>query len=312
MQISLSHQSVLLRKAIDALNIQRGGVYVDGTFGRGGHALAILDGLGPSGRLLAMDRDPEAERFAKTNFPADPRFAFVRSAFSSLAEIVGRHGLQGRVQGILLDIGVSSPQLDDPNRGFSFAKEGPLDMRMDPAMGVSAADWLASCREEELSHVLKEFGEERFHRRIAKAVSAARRSAPIVTTLQLAQVIAAAVPFRERGKHPATRSFQAIRIFINRELEELEAALAQALQVLAPEGRLVVISFHSLEDRTVKRFMREQARGLAWPLDLPVPVACTGGAALRVVGRALRPDKDEITANPRARSAVLRVAERLA
>lgn len=311
MQASLSHQAVLLSEAVYALNIRPDGVYVDATFGRGGHAAAILESLCSRGRLLALDRDPEAEWFARTHFQNDSRFCFERAAFSRLYAIVDQHHLIGKAQGVLLDIGVSSPQLADPARGFSFDKDGPLDMRMDPTTGISAAQWLGSAREDEISRVLKEFGEERFHRRIARAIMQSRQVAPILTTGRLAQIIAGSVPGREPGKHPATRSFQAVRIFINRELKELESALTQALQVLAPDGRLVVISFHSLEDRLVKRFMREQARGLALPLDLPVPVSAQSGATLRVIGRALRPAAEETRHNPRSRSAVMRVAERL-
>jgi 16S rRNA (cytosine1402-N4)-methyltransferase len=306
----IAHQAVLLQETIAALNIQPHGVYVDGTFGRGGHARAILESLGTEGCLLALDRDPEAERFARAHFGADTRFIFERGTLSCLAEIVDRHGLGGRIQGILLDIGVSSPQLDDPQRGFSFLREGPLDMRMDPTTGNSAAEWLASASEPELAWVLKEFGEERWHRRIARAIVEARRVAPITTTLRLAHIIVAAVPTREPGRHPATRSFQAIRIFINQELVELQAVLPQALQVLAPDGRLVVISFHSLEDRIVKRFMRTQVRGTELPLELPV-LAGRHHATLRLIGRARRPMAGETNNNPRARSAVLRVAERL-
>lgn len=304
----------MLREAVEALRIQPDGMYVDTTFGRGGHTGAILSLLGSEGRLFAMDRDPEAEHCAATAFRGDARFVFARAAFSRLAEMMDRYGVRGSVQGILFDLGVSSPQLDDPRRGFSFSKEGPLDMRMDPADGrMSAAQWLASCSTQELAGVLKEFGEERYHRLIAKAVIAARQSAPINSTLQLAQIVASVMPIRERYKHPATRSFQAIRIFINQELAELQAGLRQALQVLAPAGRLVVISFHSLEDRIVKRFMRQQAQGLEWPPDLPVPASqqrCH--ATLRVIGHPMRPSVAEIQANPRARGAVLRVAERLA
>ena len=306
----IAHQAVLLQETIAALNIRPHGVYVDGTFGRGGHARAILESLGSQGRLLALDRDPEAERFARVHFGAEARFIFERGTLSCLAEIVDRYGLRGRIQGILLDIGVSSPQLDDPQRGFSFLKAGPLDMRMDPTTGNSATEWLAAASEQEIAWVLKEFGEERWHRRIARAIVKARRVAPITTTLRLAQIIAAAVPTREPGRHPATRSFQAIRIFINQELVELQAVLPQALQVLAPDGRLVVISFHSLEDRMVKRFMRAQVRGTELPPELPVP-AGRHPATLRLIGRALRPTAGETNSNLRARSAVLRVAERL-
>lgn len=310
MHASLSHQAVLLQEAIDALNIRADGSYIDGTFGRGGHSAAILSALGTKGYLLALDRDPEAERFARMYFQVKQRLYFERNGFEHLAEVAASHGLLKQVQGILLDLGVSSPQLDDAARGFSFSREGPLDMRMNPNEGLSAAQWLASASEEEISQVLKEFGEERFHRRIARNVIKQRRKAPIVTTTQFAQLVASAIPTCEPGKHPATRSFQAVRIFINQELEALESALNQSLDVLAPGGRLVVISFHSLEDRMVKRFMRSQSRGRELPPDLPVPaIECK--PRLRVIGRAIRPEIAETERNPRSRSAVMRVAERL-
>lgn len=307
---ALPHQPVLCAEVLAALNLRPAGCYLDATFGRGGHAAAILAALGPAGRLLALDRDPAAERCALIRFGAEARFAFVRGAFGRLAEIVAERGLEGRLDGVLLDLGVSSPQLDEPTRGFSFGRDGPLDMRMDPDTGISAAEWLARVSEPDLARVLAEFGEERFHRRIARALAAARQQAPITTTTRLADLVAAAVPTREPGQHPATRAFQAIRIAINDELGELRAALPQAMRVLAPSGRLVVISFHSLEDRVVKRFMREQARGREWPLDLPVQGG-PEGMTLRLIGRAIRPGAVEVAANPRARSAVLRVAERL-
>jgi len=305
------HQPVLLAETLEALEIQPGGRYVDGAFGRGGHAALIMDRLGPEGRLLALDRDPEAEKCANTRFGEDHRFIFTRRPFSRLAEVVAEQGWIGRVNGILLDLGVSSPQLDDPARGFSFSRDGPLDMRMDPTIGFSAAEWLAWVAEAELARVLKEFGEERFHRRIARAIVAARLQAPIATTAQLAAIIAAAAPTREPGKNPATRTFQAIRIVINNELGELSAVLPQTVQALAPGGRLAVISFHSLEDRLVKQFMREQARGREWPLDLPIAGA-PEGMTLQRIGRPVRPSAGEAAVNPRARSALLRVAERLA
>ncbi|HXH03905.1 MAG TPA: 16S rRNA (cytosine(1402)-N(4))-methyltransferase RsmH [Candidatus Competibacteraceae bacterium] len=307
---TLSHRSVLLDEALAALRVRPAGRYVDATFGRGGHSAALLAALGPQGRLLALDRDPAAEHHAWAHFGADPRFSFVRSPFSRLAEQVRAWLPEGKVDGILLDLGVSSPQLDDPERGFSFTKDGPLDMRMDPAGGPSAAEWLATATEAEIDRVLKELGEERFHRRVARAIVEARRQAPLTRTLQLAQIVAAAVPSREPGKHPATRTFQAVRIYLNRELEELAAALEQAVELLVPGGRVVVISFHSLEDRLVKRFLRRQAQGVELPPDLPVP-ECERGATLRLVGKAIRPGAAEVAANPRARSAVLRAAERL-
>jgi 16S rRNA (cytosine1402-N4)-methyltransferase len=305
------HHPVLLAEALAALAARPGGYYVDATFGRGGHAAALLEMLGSDGRLLALDRDPEARRWAAARFGDEVRFAFVRGAFSQMVEIVSAHGLSGRLDGILFDLGVSSPQLDDPVRGFSFSRDGPLDMRMDPTTGNSAANWLNRIEEAELARVLAEFGEERFHRRIARAIVAARQQAPITTTARLARIIAGAIPTREPGKHPATRAFQAIRIVVNDELGELRAVLPQAVRMLAPGGRLVVISFHSLEDRVVKRFMHEQARGQELPLDLPVQGA-PEGRTLRLIGRPMRPTAAELAVNPRARSAVLRVAERLA
>jgi 16S rRNA (cytosine1402-N4)-methyltransferase len=309
MQESALHRPVLLQEAVSALAIRQDGIYVDATFGRGGHARAILHALNARGRLLALDRDPEVEPIARQIFSSDPRFIFERSPFSRLAEVADKYGITKSVLGILLDVGVSSPQLDSTWRGFSFNKEGPLDMRMDPTTGISASEWLARVSEKQLSQVLKEFGEERFHRRIARAIIRARQSAPCDTTLRLANVIATAVPTRESGKHPATRSFQAIRIFINQELTELESVLNQALQVLAPHGRLVVISFHSLEDRVVKHFMRKHSRGLEFPPELPIPMS-QSPALLRVIGSIVRPTAAEKAFNPRARSAVMRVAER--
>ncbi len=307
----LPHQPALPVEVMAGLAIQPDGRYVDGTLGRGGHAQAILERLGPQGRLLALDRDPAAAECVNARFGGDPRFAFVRAPFSRLAEALTERDWVGQVNGLLLDLGVSSPQLDDPERGFSFVRNGPLDMRMDPTVGMSAAAWLARVDEAELAQALAAFGEERFHRRVARAIVAARQQAPIETTARLAEIVAAAVPTREPGKHPATRAFQAIRIAINNELDELQAVLPQAVAALAPGGRLVVISFHSLEDRVVKQFMREQARGRELPLDLPVMGRPTG-MTLRLIGRAVRPSAAEVAANPRARSAILRVAERLA
>ncbi|MFO7640963.1 MAG: 16S rRNA (cytosine(1402)-N(4))-methyltransferase RsmH [Candidatus Competibacteraceae bacterium] len=305
------HRPVLLVEALAALAVRPEGCYVDATFGRGGHAAALLEMLGSEGRLLALDRDPEARRWAALRFGDDARFTFVQGVFSRMAEMISARGLAGRLDGILFDLGVSSPQLDDPGRGFSFSQDGPLDMRMDPATGDSAAVWLNRVGEAELARVVAEFGEERFHRRVARAIVAARQQAPIATTARLASIIAGAVPTREPGKHPATRAFQAIRIAVNDELGELRAVLPGAVRMLAPGGRLVVISFHSLEDRVVKRFMREQARGRELPPDLPVQGA-PEGKTLRLIGRQVRPGAVELAANPRARSAVLRVAERLA
>jgi 16S rRNA (cytosine1402-N4)-methyltransferase len=304
------HRPVLLAEALAGLAIRPDGHYIDATFGRGGHAAAILALLGPTGSLLALDRDPSAGEWAKEKFTGDNRFQFIHACFSRLAEVVTKRDLLGRIDGVLLDLGVSSPQLDDPARGFSFSRDGALDMRMDPTSGQSAADWVNQADEAEIARVLMEFGEERFHRRIARILVAARQQTPIVSTAQLAQIVAGAVPTREPGKHPATRVFQAIRIAVNEELDELSEALPQVVRVLGSRGRLVAISFHSLEDRMVKRFMREQARGRELPLDLPVR-GVPEGISLRVIGRAVRPHEAEIATNPRARSAVLRVAEKV-
>jgi 16S rRNA (cytosine1402-N4)-methyltransferase len=283
---------------------------VDATFGRGGHSDRILGRLGPNGRLIALDRDPQAAAEAQRRFGGDGRFHFERCSFDMLQQVTDRLGVSGRLDGVLLDLGVSSPQLDDPARGFSFQSDGPLDMRMDPESGESAAAWLAHAPEAEITQVLKEYGEERFARRIARRIVETRRETPIERTGQLAEIVAAAVPTRERHKHPATRTFQAIRMRVNDELETLRRCLAQIPALLAPGGRLAVISFHSLEDRLVKRFMREQAEGERLPRGLPVREG-RRGQTLRLVGRAVRPGEAEVNANPRARSAVLRVAERL-
>lgn len=305
------HRPVLLDEVLDALQVKRDGLYVDGTFGRGGHAAAVLERLGTQGRLLAFDKDPYALNYAADRFGNEPRLIMRGGSFGNLQSVATELGWQGKVEGILLDLGVSSPQLDDASRGFSFLNDGPLDMRMDPTSGVSAADWLADADAEQIADVLWRYGEERHSRRIARAVVAARAADPIRSTRQLAELIAAAVPGREGRKHPATRSFQAIRIFINRELQDLEAVLPQAVDVLAAGGRLAVISFHSLEDRLVKRFIRDQQRGPQLPPDLPVmPEAFA--SRLRAVGKPVRASEQEVRSNPRARSAVLRVAERVA
>jgi len=305
-----THQPVLLAEVLTALSIKPDGVYVDGTFGRGGHANAILAELGPQGRLLAMDRDPEAVQSAEQQFGADPRFEIEQGAFTMLNEVVAQRQLQGKVNGLLLDLGVSSPQLDDASRGFSFSADGPLDMRMDPSSGVSASEWLESASESDIARVLKVFGEERFSRRIARSIVETRQTSPLCTTRQLAGLIEAAVPMREKNKHPATRSFQAIRIFINGELDEITAVLEQVIDVLAPHGRMAVISFHSLEDRIVKRFIRDEYRGEQPPEEFPL-VGMDYVPRLKPVGKAIRAAAAEVDQNPRARSAVLRVAERL-
>jgi 16S rRNA (cytosine1402-N4)-methyltransferase len=307
----LEHVPVLLEEALQALKLRENGIYVDATCGRGGHTRAILERLGSQGRVLAFDRDPDAVTTVRQRLATDPRLDLQHAPFSQLQSLLTARGLHGHVHGILFDLGVSSPQLDAPQRGFSFRHDGPLDMRMDPTVGTSAAQWLDSAPEEEITRVLHEYGEERYARRIARAVVRARAESPIVTTRQLAEVIARAVPTRERSKDPATRSFQAIRIFINHELDELKQVLPQAVAALAPGGRLAVISFHSLEDRLVKHFLRAEAKGIELPLELPVRAHDTH-ARLRLVGKAIRAGEAETRRNPRARSAVLRVAERTA
>ena len=310
MEQLFSHITVMLHEAVDALAIKPDGIYVDGTFGRGGHSRLILSRLGEGGRLLAIDRDPLAIAEAQTI--KDPRFEIIPGAFSGLADYLAERGLTGKIDGLLLDLGVSSPQLDDAERGFSFQKDGPLDMRMDPTSGVSAAQWLAHAEAEDIAWVLKEFGEERFAKKIARAIVHDREQTPFTRTRQLAELIARLVPNKEKNKHPATRSFQAIRIYINSELEEVERALHGALQVLAPQGRLAVISFHSLEDRIVKQFIRRQEKGPEIPHGLPLTEAQLAvNRTLRSVGKAMKPSEEEIAANPRSRSSMLRVAQRL-
>lgn len=305
------HQAVLFEEAVTQLAVRADGVYVDATYGRGGHSREILRQLGAKGRLIAIDRDPEAVAAAQTEWKDERRFTVHRGVFSMLEGIVQQHGVSGQVNGVLLDLGVSSAQLDDARRGFSFLRDGPLDMRMDPDSGESAAAWLARAAQTEIAEVIRRYGEERFARRIARAIIMARAVTPVGTTQQLAAIVSAAVPTRERSKHPATRTFQALRIYLNRELEELAACLDQCLRVLAPGGRLVVISFHSLEDRLVKRFIRSHAR--AAPPNPKAPwLSPTMRPGLRAVGKLLRPQPAEIERNPRARSAVLRTAERLA
>jgi 16S rRNA (cytosine1402-N4)-methyltransferase len=282
------------------------GSYVDGTFGRGGHSTRILDALSPSGTLLALDQDPAAESAARPLIDQDPRFQFLAVNFRGLAD----HVAPGSLQGVLLDLGVSSPQLDDPERGFSFSYDGPLDMRMNPASGQSATEWLASVGEAELASVLRDLGEERFARRIAAAIVRERSVAPIERTAQLADIVSAANPKWEPHKHPATRSFQAIRLQVNGELDALREVLDAIVPALAPGGRMVVISFHSLEDRIVKRFIRDAARGAQLPPGVPVQYEAQQGL-LRQIGKAVVPSEAEIAENPRARSAIMRVAERL-
>ncbi len=303
------HQSVMVKEVLEGLNIQKQGIYIDATFGRGGHSEVILNELSKEGRVIAMDKDPEAQKVAEALSVADPRFVFKRGSFSGIYTLCEELGLLGEVAGILMDLGVSSPQLDTASRGFSFRLDGPLDMRMDPSVGISAAEWLNTAEEAEISRVLKEYGEERFHRRMARAIINARTMSPITTTFQLAEIISKANPAWERHKNPATRSFQAIRIYINRELEDLALGLEQALEVLQPKGRLVVISFHSLEDRIVKQFIQKNAQGMIFPSYLPIPPQPMGKKCHRI-GKKMKASKAEIAANPRARSAILRVAEK--
>jgi 16S rRNA (cytosine1402-N4)-methyltransferase len=311
MNAQFDHVPVLFNEALEALNISASGIYMDGTFGRGGHSGAILQQLGSGGRLLAIDKDLQAIAHGQEAFGEDERFLIKHGSFAMLEQLAQQNGVAGKVDGLLLDLGVSSPQLDDPERGFSFLRDGPLDMRMDTSSGVSAAEWLASADGRDIARVLKDFGDERFSKRISKAIVTAREEEPITTTGRLAAIIEQACPTKEREKHPATRSFQAIRIYINKELEDLKRCLEQSLNVLAPLGRLVVVSFHSLEDRIVKRFIRDCERGDDFPADLPVTQEQLK-PKLRAVGRAIYPSEGEIESNPRARSAVLRVAERMA
>jgi 16S rRNA (cytosine1402-N4)-methyltransferase len=299
------HQPVLLSETLAALAVRPDGTYVDGTFGRGGHSRAILERLGAQGRLIALDRDPQAAEAARAI--SDRRFSFFRAKFSDLSKILGG----SLANGMLFDLGVSSPQLDDPARGFSFRADGPLDMRMDQEAGVSAAEWLAAAEEKQITGVIRGYGEERFAKQIAAAIVAARSREPIVRTRQLADLVAQAVRTREPRQDPATRTFQALRIHVNRELEEVSLMLPQAVAGLAPGARLAVISFHSLEDRIVKRFMQAQARPEV-PRGLPLTESEMPQPALKLIGRAVRASQEETRRNPRARSAILRVAERTA
>jgi len=304
---TLSHETVLLPEAVAALQVQPHGIYVDGTFGRGGHSRLILQNLGEGGRLLALDKDLAAVEAARAI--ADPRFTIVHSSFAQLAEVLQQRAIK-KVDGVLLDLGMSSPQLDDEQRGFSFRFDAPLDMRMDTSRGPTAAEWLETVEEKLLKEVIREYGEERFATQIARALITARQKQAITTTRQLREIIAQTVRTHEPGKNPATRTFQAIRIYINQELDEITRVLPQCLDDLKSGGRMVVISFHSLEDRIVKHFMRDMAQGDKLPHNLPVRAAEIPEGKLRLIGRAIRPSAQEIANNPRARSAVMRVAER--
>ncbi|WP_324731683.1 16S rRNA (cytosine(1402)-N(4))-methyltransferase RsmH [Pseudomonas paeninsulae] len=312
MTSSFRHITVLLDEAVDGLAVRADGCYLDGTFGRGGHSRLILERLGLDGRLLGFDKDPLAIATGNELAAEDGRFVVVQRSFAELGEEAAVRGLVGKVNGVLLDLGVSSPQLDDAERGFSFLNDGPLDMRMDPARGVSAAQWIASASEEEIARVFKEYGEERFARRMARAVVLRRAEQPFERTADLAQVLTVANPAWEKGKNPATRAFQGLRIYINNELGDLQRGLDAALETLEVGGRLVVISFHSLEDRIVKQFMRKHAKGERdeYPRDLPI-IPKAFEPRLKLIGKPQFASETELKANPRSRSAVMRVAEKM-
>jgi 16S rRNA (cytosine1402-N4)-methyltransferase len=304
------HQPVLFNEVIENLVIKADGYYVDATFGRGGHAKAILDRLSPRGKLLAFDKDPQAIAYAQTYFSNDSRFSLFHGSFAQINHFLSQQDLIGKIDGFFFDLGVSSPQFDDPDRGFSFMRGGKLDMRMDTTQGMDAAEWLATVSEKELMEVLWKYGEERFARRIVRDILAVRSEKPITTTTQLAEIIAGAVPVYTKGRHPATKSFQAIRIAVNHELDDLEKGLDQAYQALKITGRLLVISFHSLEDRIVKHFIQDKELGERLPSKLPIKQQ-DSMPGLRKLGRAIKPNAQEIANNPRARSAILRIAEKL-
>jgi 16S rRNA (cytosine1402-N4)-methyltransferase len=304
------HTPVLAVEALAGLALEAGGYYVDATFGRGGHTALILRALGPEGRVLALDRDPQAVAAGERQFAHEVRLTLAHASFADLATLVPAHAHQHPCRGVLFDLGVSSPQLDDPRRGFSFRADGPLDMRMDPTRGAPVSAWLARAGVDEIRQVIATFGEERFARRVAQAIVARRGKGPLVSTGELAALVAGAVRTREPGKHPATRTFQALRMFINDELGQLEHGLLAAAEVLAPGGRLAVISFHSLEDRAVKRFMQRESQVDPALGKLPV-IPAEARPRLKLIGRKMRPSATELARNPRARSALLRVAERL-
>lgn len=309
---SFVHQSVLLQEAIEGLNIKKDGIYVDATFGRGGHSRAILERMGPQGRLIAIDLDLDAIHIAnQAPFLSDPRFEIEHGSFSMLETFIQKRNLQGHVDGVLLDLGVSSPQLDDASRGFSFLRDGPLDMRMNTEQAIDAATWVSEASEKELADVIYQYGEERFSRRIARAIVAKRAQAPIQTTAQLADIVAQSVPKKEKHKHPATRTFQAIRIFVNKELEAIQQVLPQILNMMSVGGRLCVISFHSLEDRIVKRFIQRESAGDTLPPGLPIKDVALN-KRLKKIGQLIVPGQSETENNPRARSSKLRIAEKIA
>ena len=312
MHTQFTHETVLLAEAVKALNIRADGIYVDGTFGRGGHSAQIIKQLNNNGRLLVIDYDPEAIATAQQYYANDPRVKVWQGSFQHVVQALQETGLPTTVDGVLLDLGVSSPQLDDARRGFSFNKDGALDMRMNPEQGISAAEWLQTAKEAEIANVLWQYGEERLSRRIARTIVQQRLESPLQTTKQLAELIAGCIPKREKHKHPATRSFQAIRIHINQELTALQACLAVSHECLNHAARLVIISFHSLEDRIVKRFMRTHSRPPKLPRGLPIMLDDTHTPALRLIGKAYKACDAEVQRNPRSRSAVMRVAERQA
>ena len=310
MSVEVGHKAVLLKEAVEALITNSDGLYVDGTFGRGGHAALILSQLSETGSLMAVDKDPKACEVAKKKFSKDARFEIKQASFADIRKLITEKQHEGTVSGVLLDLGVSSPQIDDPIRGFSFLRDGPLDMRMNPSCGISAAEWLSTAKENDIAQVLKDYGEERYSKRIARAIVAARADQPITRTGQLAAIVKEANPAWEKDKHPATRAFQGIRIFINQELKDLESVLPDILEIMAVGGRLVIISFHSLEDRIVKRFIRDQEKGKTIPRGLPV-MEKDIVRRLRSIGKIVKPSGLEIKDNVRARSAVMRIAEKL-
>ena len=305
------HKSVLLEESVTGLSIIADGIYIDGTFGRGGHSRALLQHLGPNGRLIAVDKDLEAIKYARENFADDKRFEIVHGSFANLSDIVKARGLEQKINGILLDLGVSSPQLDDAQRGFSFMQEGPLDMRMDTTQSMDATEFVNHASVDEMMQVFREYGEEKFAKRIAHAIAAERLKNPIETTASLAKIVSEANPKWEKHKHPATRVFQAIRIYVNRELSDLTSGLDQCVDALGVGGRLAVISFHSLEDRIVKRFMREREQGKLIPRGLPIKDIDLKTNFMRV-GKAIKPSDEEILVNVRSRSAILRIGEKIA
>lgn len=310
MMHSDTHIPVLKREVLAALSIKPGGTYLDATLGRGGHAAAICEALGAAGRLVALDRDPQAVAVGREKFANDARVTVLHGEFAEMDALLSDADLNIMFDGILMDLGVSSPQLDQAERGFSFMRDGALDMRMDPSQGISAAQWLANVDQHDLVKVLFEYGEEKFARRIARSIVQVREEAPITTTMQLAKIVEQAVPKKQQSKkHPATRTFQAIRIYINRELEQINDALPKAVRLLAEGGRLAVISFHSLEDRLVKRFIRHHSSAKLPPRQIPVSAA-DYLTPLTAIGKAIKPSQEETQQNPRARSSVLRVAQR--